>query len=118
VVDISDAGVRSLVSGGPATTTVPFGTTVRVEGTARVLAHPRCAEAFDRLREWRAERSKAAGKPAYVVFDDKTLRQVAAVLPVDEAGLLSISGIGPVKLETYGDELLAISEELRTGASR
>jgi len=48
------------------------------------------------------------------VFDDKTLRLVAAVLPTNEAGLLAINGIGPAKLESYGDELIAIAEQFRT----
>jgi DNA helicase-2/ATP-dependent DNA helicase PcrA len=56
------------------------------------------------------------GKPAFVVLDDKTLRLVAAALPTDEAGLLALSGIGPVKLESYGDDLILIAEQLRTGA--
>jgi len=56
---------------------------------------------------------RAGGKPAYVVFDDKTLWLVAATLPVKEADLLAINGIGPVKLENYGDELISIAEELR-----
>jgi len=87
---------------------------VTVEGRPAVLAHPRFAEAWETLRTWRAERARAAGKPAFVVFDDKTLRLVAAVLPTSEAGLLVISGIGPAKLESYGDELIAIAEQLRT----
>ena len=80
-----------------------------VEGRPAVLADPRFAEAWDGLRTWRAERAKAAGKPAFVVFDDKTLRLVAAILPTNEAGLLAINGIGPAKLESYGDELVARS---------
>jgi DNA helicase-2/ATP-dependent DNA helicase PcrA len=48
------------------------------------------------------------------VFDDKTLWLAAAVLPTNEAGLLAISGISPVKLESYGDELISMAEELRT----
>jgi DNA helicase-2/ATP-dependent DNA helicase PcrA len=78
-----------------------------------VLVHPRFAEAWEQLRAWRTER--AAGKPAYVVFDDKTLWLVAALLPTHEAGLLAISGIGPVKLENYGDDLIALAEKLRAG---
>jgi superfamily II DNA helicase RecQ len=77
-----------------------------------VLVHPRFPEAWERLRAWRIER--AAGKPAFVVFDDKTLWLVAAILPT-EAGLLAITGIGQVKLESYGDELISMAEEFRTG---
>ena len=114
IAALSTNGVRALLGGGPAITTVAFGTPVTVEGRPAVLAHPRFAEAWDGLRTWRAERAKAAGKPAFVVFDDKTLRLVAAILPTNEAGLLAISGIGPAKLESYGDELIAIAEQFRT----
>jgi superfamily II DNA helicase RecQ len=112
VIEITREGVRSLVAGGPATTTVPFGMSVTVEGRLVALVHPRFAEAWDRLRAWRTER--AAGKPAFVVFDDKTLWMIAATLPTDEAGLFAISGIGPVKLESYGDDLISLAEQLKT----
>jgi DNA helicase-2/ATP-dependent DNA helicase PcrA len=115
IVEIVPEGARALLGGGPATTTVAFGTSVSFAGRSVVLAHPRFAEAFEALRSWRSERSKEAGKPAFVIFDDKTLRLVAALLPVSESALLAISGIGAVKLETYGDELISIAEELRAG---
>ncbi len=115
VVEITAGGVRTLVAGGPATMTIAFGTAVTVDGRPAVLAHPRYAEAWEGLRTWRAERSRAAGKPAFVVFDDKTLRLIAALLPTNEAGLLAISGIGQLKLESYGDELISLAEQLRAG---
>jgi DNA helicase-2/ATP-dependent DNA helicase PcrA len=113
IVALTTGGARTLLGGGPATTTIAFGTAVTIEGRSVVLAHPRFAEAFETLRTWRAERARGAGKPAFVVFDDKTLRLVAAVLPTNEAGLLALSGIGPLKLESYGDELISIAEQLR-----
>ena len=113
VVEIAGDGVLSLVGDGPATTTTAFATSVTVGDQVLVLVHPRFPEAWERLRAWRAER--AAGKPAYVVFDDKTLWVLASTLPTTEAGLLGISGIGPVKLESYGDDLIAMAEELRAG---
>jgi superfamily II DNA helicase RecQ len=113
IVEITADGARSLIGGGPASTTVRFGTAVNVGDQPVVLVHPRFAEAFEQLRTWRYER--AAGKPAYVVFDDKTLWLIAALLPTHEAGLLEISGIGPVKLENYGDELMVMAEKLRAG---
>jgi DNA helicase-2/ATP-dependent DNA helicase PcrA len=70
-------------------------------------------EAWERFREWRRRRSAADGVPAYVVLGDATLRQVAAVLPTTRAALAAISGIGPVKLERYGSELLELAAELR-----
>ncbi|HYA67442.1 MAG TPA: ATP-dependent DNA helicase UvrD2, partial [Acidimicrobiales bacterium] len=111
VVEIAGDGAVSVLGEGPATTTTRFGTTVTVAGRAMVLAHPRFPDAWNRLRKWRTQR--AAGKPAYVVFDDETLGVVATTLPTTEAGLLGISGIGPVKLETYGDDLIDLAEELR-----
>jgi superfamily II DNA helicase RecQ len=48
-----------------------------------------------------------------VIFDDATLRQIATELPVTEAGLVSVRGIGPTKLEAYGSELIALAEQIR-----
>jgi superfamily II DNA helicase RecQ len=49
------------------------------------------------------------------VFDDRTLRALAAALPTSESGLAAIPGIGPVKLETYGPDLTAMFENVRAG---
>jgi DNA helicase-2/ATP-dependent DNA helicase PcrA len=114
IVDVTDNGVRCRISGGSKITAVTFGATVTAAGRPAVLAHPRGADAWQRLRAWRTERATKLGKPAFVVFDDKTLRLVAAVLPTTEAGLLAIGGIGPVKLESYGTELISIAEQLRS----
>lgn len=111
VVEVADGGARTTV-GGTGTLTVPFGTTVRTAAGPRMLAHPGHEAAFERLRAWRA--TKAVGKPAYTVFADATLRVLAATLPVDEAGLRAVKGVGPTKLELYGEELLALTSELRS----
>jgi DNA helicase-2/ATP-dependent DNA helicase PcrA len=66
---------------------------------------------FDRLREWRRERAKADGVPAYVVFHDVTLAAIAEDHPSNRAALASVSGVGPAKLERYADEVLAIVAE-------
>jgi DNA helicase-2/ATP-dependent DNA helicase PcrA len=60
------------------------------------------------LREWRLERSRTDGVPAYVVFDNKTLEAIAEVRPRDRGELASVPGVGPKKLEQYADEVLAI----------
>lgn len=44
--------------------------------------------------------------PAYVVFNDKTLEALAALRPSTTEALLGVRGIGPAKLEAYGDELI------------
>ena len=63
-------------------------------------------EVFERLRAWRASTAKEAGIPAYVVFHDATLRQVAATRPASLAELGGISGIGASKLEKWGAAVL------------
>jgi DNA helicase-2/ATP-dependent DNA helicase PcrA len=62
---------------------------------------------FDMLRSYR-ERVRE-GKPAYTVFDDKTLAALAATLATDTAGLAVVKGIGPAKLEQYGDDLIELA---------
>lgn len=65
-------------------------------------------ELFERLREWRAAEAKEQGVPGYVVFSDATLAALAIHLPRNDADLLLISGIGQVKLERYGAQVLEI----------
>jgi ATP-dependent DNA helicase RecQ len=62
----------------------------------------------ERLRHWRLERSQEDAVPAYVVLHDTTLRELAAVRPQTHGELAGIKGLGPVKLERYGDDLLAV----------
>jgi DNA helicase-2/ATP-dependent DNA helicase PcrA len=62
---------------------------------------------FEALRRWRAERAKADEVPAFVVFHDTTLHEIAAVRPQTREELSAISGVGPTKLERYADDLLA-----------
>ncbi len=114
VVSTGPRGVVCLVGGGPARTSVEFGTVVVHDAKSVVLAHPGAEAAFAALREWRATRARAMQVPAYVVFDDATLRAVAVSLPTTEAALLAVRGIGPAKLEAYGSDLLALAEELRS----
>jgi DNA helicase-2/ATP-dependent DNA helicase PcrA len=118
VVGVERDGVKAVVSGGRASTTVSFGSSVSRLGTTVLLGHPACLEAAVRLRKWRTDRARAAGRPAYTVFDDKTLTALAAALPTNERGLAAIPGIGPVKLEAYGPELTAMFDELRGGVAR
>jgi ATP-dependent DNA helicase RecQ len=63
----------------------------------------------DVLRSWRAQR--ADGKPAYTVINDRTLGAIAETLPDSREALLQIDGIGPTRLERYGEEILALVRE-------
>jgi ATP-dependent DNA helicase RecQ len=65
-------------------------------------------ELFMALRKLRKEIADARGIPAYLVFSDVTLRGMAAAHPRSPEELLEISGVGPVKLEAYGDKFLAL----------
>ena len=63
-------------------------------------------ELFAALREWRAERAKALGQPAYCVFTDATLTAIAEQRPGSVAALVAIPGIGQSKLDKFGEEVL------------
>ncbi|MGH3020334.1 MAG: HRDC domain-containing protein, partial [Gaiellaceae bacterium] len=76
-------------------------------GGARPKApKPESTPEFEALRRWRAERAKADEVPAYVVFHDTTLHEIAARRPASREELSAISGIGPAKLERYADGVL------------
>jgi ATP-dependent DNA helicase RecQ len=60
------------------------------------------------LKAWRARRAREDGVPAFVVLHDATLHDLAARRPVSPAGLAAVKGLGPAKLERYGDELLEV----------
>lgn len=66
---------------------------------------------FDALRAWRRDKARGADVPAYVIFNDQTLRAIAKKQPGSRAALASISGIGPTKLERFGTEVLAVVAE-------
>ncbi|MBT8211804.1 MAG: HRDC domain-containing protein, partial [Acidimicrobiia bacterium] len=68
------------------------------------------ADLLESLKAWRLDTSKDRGVPAYVVFHDSTLEEIASRRPASERELLSIPGIGARKLEDYGDDLLALIE--------
>ena len=70
---------------------------------------------FERLRAWRAATAKEQGVPAYVIFHDATLREIAARSPSSLAELAQVSGVGENKLAKYGQQILDVSQEIREG---
>jgi ATP-dependent DNA helicase RecQ len=80
----------------------------RRPGTRESVPSSGDAELVARLRAWRAARARALGKPAYVVFGDKTLHALAAARPGTAEDLLAVPGIGPAKAASFGAELLAL----------
>jgi ATP-dependent DNA helicase RecQ len=69
------------------------------------------SELFEALRALRKELSDEQGVPPYVVFGDKSLRQMAATKPTDDEAFLAISGVGQTKLDKYGESFMAVIRE-------
>ena len=65
-------------------------------------------ERFEALKAWRSEVAKEHGLPAYVIFQNTTLAEMARAVPGDLAELGEISGVGAKKLEAYGREILRV----------
>lgn len=87
--------------------------------TAADELSPADRELFEELRAWRSETARDENVPAYVVFNDVTLRELASVRPTSAAELETISGIGQKKLDAYGDavlELIAVGIRNTEGA--
>lgn len=93
-------------------------TTAAEKKRGRCAHHPvRYDEAlFERLKAWRLETAREAGEdgkplPAYVVFTDATLELIAEHKPASMAALAKVNGVGPSKIERYGDAVLALVAE-------
>jgi ATP-dependent DNA helicase RecQ len=67
---------------------------------------------FDRLRSWRMGAAREHSVPAYVIFNDATLREIAKVKPATLGEMRGISGVGEKKLISYGDEIVRLIAEL------
>ncbi|WP_028102139.1 DNA helicase RecQ [Pseudoduganella violaceinigra] len=67
---------------------------------------------FDRLRSWRMGAAREHNVPAYVIFNDATLREIAKVRPSTLGELRVVSGVGEKKLVSYGDEIVKLITEL------
>jgi len=100
--------------------TVSAGTLARATARSRAKldrgpAAPEAAAADPALREWRKARSDADAVPAYVVLSNAQIEGIAAAMPASERELLACNGIGPTKLERYGEEILAVLNSVRGG---
>ncbi|HEV1997437.1 MAG TPA: ATP-dependent DNA helicase UvrD2 [Candidatus Dormibacteraeota bacterium] len=83
-----------------ASATSPNGPRQQLSGTSLDLAQE--------LRSWRTERARADVMPAYVILHDSALEAIARAMPASRDELLEVPGMGPVKFERYGQEILAI----------
>lgn len=72
---------------------------------------PEAEARLRRLEAWRKETARAEGTPAYLVFSNSTLAQIAAARPRTLDDLAAVKGVGPVKLERYGSAVLTLLNE-------
>lgn len=79
----------------------------KTESTAHVL-DATASQRFERLRLWRKEKARELDTAAFIVFGDKTLRELAFRCPQNYDELRDIKGIGEAKLERFGAELLKV----------
>ncbi|MFC8130745.1 DNA helicase RecQ [Streptomyces sp. NPDC057302] len=70
---------------------------------------------FEALRAWRGAQAKELGLPAYVIFHDATLREIATLRPSSLAELGGVGGLGEKKLATYGEGVLEVLAGLDGG---
>ncbi|WP_406093754.1 DNA helicase RecQ [Streptomyces sp. NBC_01013] len=73
---------------------------------------PEALPVFEALRAWRGAQAKELGLPAYVIFHDATLREIASLRPSSLGELGGISGLGEKKLATYGEGVLEVLASL------
>ena len=97
--------VRAVVTAAPTRTPAPKRSSAPLGEDDAVL--------FEQLRVVR--RQLAAGKPAFTVVSDHVLQDIARARPTSLARLADIKGMGPVKLERYGDALLAVVDSAGGG---
>ena len=103
------AAIEAAVAAGELTRSGGARPVLRVPGAVVQAPVVVSGPLVDMLRSWRAQR--ADGKPAYTVINDRTLAAIAEALPDSRDALLQIDGIGPTRLERYGDEILALVRE-------
>jgi len=72
-------------------------------------------ELMVKLKEWRTELAKQKQVPAYVIFADKVFENIVSSKPLTRADLILVEGIGKVKMEQYGDDILAIVQGFISG---
>jgi ATP-dependent DNA helicase RecQ len=82
----------------------------RERAAARMATlEPAAQNLFSRLRQWRAETAREQSIPAYIIFHDRTLLEIAEHRPQDHAALMRVPGVGEAKMARYGDRILELT---------
>jgi DNA helicase-2/ATP-dependent DNA helicase PcrA len=109
VAEIESTGVLIRLGKGGAEMLIPWGERISVDGRSGELVPGLDSDQrdlFTQLKAWRLGRAESQGVPAFVVFSDRTLEAIVSARPTSPEALLEVPGIGPAKLEAYGDDLL------------
>ncbi len=88
----------------------PTGQAAELETRTRTRPGASGDPIFEALRGWRTAKARALATPPYVVAHDATLAAIAEARPRSLAALRRVKGMGPAKIETYGDEILGVLE--------
>ena len=72
---------------------------------------------FQKLRELRRTIAQEIGKPPYIVFSDKTLRDMARIKPITNAQFLAVNGVGQHKLDLYGKRFMEAVASFNAGSA-
>jgi ATP-dependent DNA helicase RecQ len=75
---------------------------------AQVTVDPSDSALYDALAAWRLRTARGQAVPAFHVFHNRVLAAIAGARPSSRAELAQISGVGPAKLERYGDDVLEV----------
>ncbi len=115
VLELTNDGLAALKERRKITLTKP---TVEPETKAHNVGEITCDEVlFDRLRQIRKKLADERGVPAYIIFSDVALRQMARNYPASESEFARISGVGEKKLREFGETFLGeIATHLQTSA--
>ncbi|MBY5163118.1 ATP-dependent DNA helicase UvrD2 [Salsipaludibacter albus] len=89
----------------------------RLSGTGAAVDEPdaltpEAEDRFQALRAWRTDQARDQGMPPYIIFNDRTLKAIAAAAPTSSAELARCHGVGATKLDRYGDDVLALLDDL------
>ncbi len=101
-------GVRPAAASGDA----EGGSRRRRDESWRDLLDPKDWPLFERMREWRGDRTRAEGVPSYVICNNRQLAEIVKRRPQTLAALAEIHGFGDAKLKKYGKELLAMLNQV------
>jgi superfamily II DNA helicase RecQ len=99
----------------PSTTPDTAAPTAQPAGTSASSSSPAAEQydpgLFERLRTWRLETAQQTGQKAFYVFPDATLQRIAAAQPQTLEDLQAVKGVGPKKLQQYGDAVLDVTRQ-------